>query len=375
MVPLNFLSRISQGIRLFIFILSGLLSAVSIASASEPTTDEGRTNRSAFPMVKYQDRYSLVPPTIESALREKIEQVLTPVRLRPESWFKSTFGSSATAGERARIFDSFSETEIWRCSSDYCRECPSAEYLGCVLGAKRPNGYGVVAVIHPCLYGEGKCVKKGSIDGWAERAVSTIPYYKLGLRAGARPLEKFQTDSAAWIHKTSAAVNEILGACPGPYSKKAMTFLTENGGISEPNAALKACSAKYLSAIRNLPETCKILKTEAKEAWAGFTKDYLSKNPEVLRADSFSRKMFCRNREARTLFTGVETNPVLFLFDGACEGEAPTSITDFIRAALPRGLKARLDTSGCLPKGSVKKSEESGTGDLSNGPEIQLEPN
>ncbi len=350
-----------------------LLLMTFAASGGEPTTAEGRANRNAFPLVRYQKEYAILQPTVENTLRLKLDEALAPVRLLPKSWFESVYPNILTTGERLRLLDSFKETEIWKCSGEYCRACPVTEQLGCVLGSKTPAGFGVVAIIHPCLYGEGKCTKRGEIDGWVERFISSTVYYKLGLQGSSRPLVKYQESSSRWIHKTATDVNEALSSCPGPYTKKTLNFLIRNNAISNPNPALKTCAQKYLSALIDLPLRCPSLKKESKLAWAALTKNQFRKDAEIFRADPFSRKMLCRSRDAKVLFTSIDSKPILFLFDGACEGEDALAKEEFIQSVVPAALRDQLIASGCIAKKAEEKREEQGTGSLQNGPEVRLE--
>lgn len=368
MFHIDFKGRVSKGIRLFIIYTAFVSSSFGV----EPTTAEGRTNRNAFPLIRYQNRYAPVPAEIETSLRAKIEQVLAPVRLLQKEWFRTTFQVQPLSGELPRSLSAFSEIEIWKCSGEYCQGCPGGEPLGCILGAKTPTGFGVVALIHPCLYGVGKCTKRGDIDGWAERFIVNTFYFKLGLAESPQPRKVFQERSTQWIRKTSDAVNEALSACPGPYSRKTLAFLRENQAVSPPNSAIKSCGERYLMALRKLADQCGVLKTELKDSWNSFSKTLFDVLPEVLRGNSFSRSLFCRRNDATTLFTLVGKQPTLILFDEACEGENPKSLDGFLRGVLPPELKNRMTTANCLSQAAKPNREAPGISELGNGQEIQL---
>lgn len=313
-----------------------------------------------------------ISPAVNSALRKKLEEVLAPIRLLPAHWFSATFPGQVSIGTRTRLLESISETEIWKCSGEYCRGCPGTEMLGCILGASTPTGYGVVALIHPCLYGEGRCTRADTVDLWAERFIVSAIFYKLGLVNDARPLKKYQEASSAWLRKTANAVNDALGSCPGPYKEKTITFLRENELVSLPNSALRTCAEKYLEALRSLPGRCPIFKKELKESWDPFFKKNFRKTPEILRCGPFCRRMLCRGKGSTTVFTLVGTTPTLFLLDGACEGEVPSSIDRFFMSVLPQQMKALVNQSHCLSKVGNSNPGEPAAESEGKGPEIQL---
>lgn len=363
----NFISRVSRGIRLFLF----SISIVSAAFAVD--TIEKRINQNAFLLSRYESKFVSIPREVNAALHVKIESVLTPVRLAPKSWFTSAFMTTPTTGDRHRLIENLKEIEIWRCLGESCQGCSGTESLGCVLSKKTSGGVGTVAVIHPCLYGEGRCPrgKKADVNLWAERVVTDVPFFKLGLDPSGDALRKARKKSLAWIHSTSRSVNQLLGSCPGPYGKGTLDFLREVGSVSVPNPAIRRCGETYLRAIRTFADRCpKIEKTGAKE-WKKFTTVLFKTAPEILRCDSFCQKMLCRKSKANLVFTTFNAKAVLMILDGACEGATPTSDTIF-GEVFPRSLRLKAEDAGCLMPDGPTAEQRSSTGELGNGAEVEL---
>lgn len=360
-------SRILRGIRLFLFSTVGFASAL----ASDPATIEGRINRNAYPLARYGSKYALLPKGVEGELRARIAQVLAPIRLAPASWFRAALGHAPSTVDRRRILESAAETEIWKCQGEGCAGCPGNETSGCVLGNAVAGGIGVVALIHPCLYGEGKCPKGASADlgAWTEKFVLGVAYSKSGLPKDGSAFRKAAKASAEWLRNTSRSVNLLLGACPGPYATESLKFLFGVEAASLPNAAILRCGQAYLADLRALPARCKALGASLRAPWARYEKDQLRPAADILRCDDYCLKMLCRKAGAGTVFTRFSGKPALLLGDGACEGETPKLRGKFIRDALPSAIRGLLEPGDCLPP---EERPGDGASALGNGPEVQL---
>ena len=366
-------SRILRGVRLFLF--SALLAHG--AFAADPVTTEGRINRNAFPIARYGSKYTLTPKGVEAELRSRISQVLSPVRLAPASWFRASFGNVPSSSDRRKILESYSETDIWSCSGKNCEGCPGNEALGCVLSKSNAGAVGVVVLIHPCLYGDGKCPRgsPAGVDAWAENIVVGVAYYKAGLKKDTVASQKAQKTSHDWLRNTSRSVNLMLGACPGPYSTESLKFLFGLESVTLPNAAVLRCGQSYIDELRNLPRRCKPLTGSLKEEWMKFEKKQLRSSADILRCDSYCLKMLCRKKDAGTIFTQFSGKPALLLGDGACEGETPKLRGRFFRDVLPREILPNLEEGGCLPaleSAPTVNTSDNSVGGLGNGPEVQL---
>ncbi len=367
-------SRILERVRLFLFIAVVLPQlTLDLAYAAPARTTEGRLNRNAYPLTKFADRYANVPKGVEVELRARIEQVLVPVRLAPRSWMQTVLGSAPSVGDRRRILDAFSDTEIWKCLGETCRGCPGDEGSGCVLGSKVSGGVGVVMLVHPCLYGEGACGRgvNADIGTWAEKAVATLAFYKAGHVREGSSLTKAQKASANWIRETSASVNRILGACPGPYASESMVFLVKHESVKLPNAAIKKCGETYFKLLEDLPSRCKSLRAAHQGEWEAFRRKFMGKKADIVRVDDYGKAMLCRKKTARTIFTVFAESPTLLIGDNGCEGEKPIATEEFIREALPKPLRAKLDATRCLPEPETRLDSPN-TSDLSSGNEVQL---
>lgn len=360
----NLKSRISRGIWLFLF-------CASFAFASDST--EMRINQTAFPLARYSSRYAPVPIEAKDPLRVKIESALTPVRLAPKAWFYSAFSTAPTIGDRQRLLDHFREVDIWKCLGDSCQGCSGMDSLGCVLSAKTSGGIGTLAVIHPCLYGDGKCPrgKKADINLWAERVISDVPFFKLGLSTSDDALRKSRKKSSAWIKATSRSVNQLLGSCPGPYKRGSIEFLWEVAAVSRPNPAIRRCGETYVRAISTLMKRCPNLRKTGTVEWKSFTKEQLKTPPEILRCDSFCQKMLCRKAGSLLVFSSFNLKPHLLVLDGACEGETPTS-ESAIRDSYPRSLRMKAEQAGCFSTTDTPIDSDVSAGSLGDGPEVQL---
>jgi hypothetical protein len=200
-----------------------------------------------------------------------------------------------------------------------------------------------------------------------EKIITEIVFHKSAVPEDR--LKKSLKASSAWIADTSRSVNRLLDACPGPYGADSMRFLLSIDTVSEPNAALRKCGAKYLEELRTLPEKCPKIRAQMPEEWDKYAKKHLARSIDVLRCDSRCRKLLCRSAAAKTVFTSFSARPTLLLADGACEGEKPLDLTGSLRDALPRALRARIAAYGCIA-GAPPGSEAAGnTGD---GPEVKL---
>src|SRR5690606_18091365 len=219
---------------------------------------EGRMNRAAFPLSRYAAKYEPIPKSIEAEIRGRMGQALDPIRFAPASWFRSSFGVVPKSIDRKRILESALETEIWKCSGGECRGCPGDEPLGCVMASKAMGGVGVVALIHPCLIGEGKCPRNAAPDSaaWIEKVIASVAFHKAGIANENGALKKAQKASSRWIAETSASINRTLDACPGPYSIESKKFLLALDSLSEPNPAVKTCGERYLSELRPVSKKC-----------------------------------------------------------------------------------------------------------------------
>ncbi len=363
-------SRILRGVRLFFF----SFLAISAALAGEPTTTEGRVNRNTFPLARYGSKYTTLDRGVEAELRSRIQQVLGPVKLAPASWFRTVLGSAPASNDRRKILESYADTEIWKCQGASCAGCPGNETSGCVLGNAVAGGVGVVALIHPCLYGEGKCPKGASTDlgAWVEKFVLGVAYYKSGAPKDGTAFRKAQKASSDWLMNTSRSVNLMLGACPGPYSGDSLKFLFNLDSVTLPNSAIMKCGQTYIEELRNLPVKCKLLTSSLRAEWAAYGKVQLRSSADILRCDPYCQKMLCRAKSANTVFTRFSGKPALLIGDGACEGETPKTRGRFLRDAMPRTLRAKLEESGCLPPLEGNASSGDGTSSLGNGAEVQL---
>ncbi len=337
-------SRILRGVRLFLFLISGMASG----HAAAPTTTEGRVNRNAFPLARYADRYAPLPAAIEPALRARIEQALAPVRLAPRSWFRASFGITPSPGDRRKIIASLSDTEIWKCLGESCRGCTGDESAGCALGAQVSGGTGVVLLVHPCLYGEGTCPRgvDGDVNAWVERVIAASSFYKSGLERKGNNLKKSQQASSEWIRETSKSVNQILGACPGPYSSESMAFLRKLDSVSIPNWALRKCGEAYVSSLETLPQKCPALRKSLKAEWKSIGGGE-NMNSDVLRIDEFGMRLLCRKKSTKTVWTLFASRRILLLGDGACTGQTPVAINEFLNDSIPSSLRKKLDEYGC----------------------------
>ncbi|MBS1963424.1 MAG: hypothetical protein JST04_14510 [Bdellovibrionales bacterium] len=378
-------SRIPKGTRLFLF--SAFLSTLfavefpARARAAEPVTTEGRVNRGAFPLAKYGDRYAPLPKEVEAEIRGKLAQILAPIKLAPGAWFRASFGSAPSVMDRRRILDSFAETEIWQCKGKSCDGCAS-EAAGCAVGkavARGVGGVGVVGVLHPCLYGDGKCPPgvRGDLGTWLERFVAGVGYYKSGLPKDTLAIAKAAKKSSAWIAATSSAVNRTLGACPGPYPAESLRFLFDLEAATLPNPALARCGKTYFDSLKRLPEKCKALAGGLQTEWKAFERKMLRGEADTLRCDAYCLKMLCRKADAGAIFTQFSGKSAVLIGDGACEGETPKRMGVFLRAALPRALRAKLEETSCLPASEKAVDEgatsREGTGSLESGSsDVQL---
>jgi hypothetical protein len=354
--------------RPFFFFAILLFELCPLASAREDSV-EARINRAAFPIERFSEDYAPIPKSIESEMRAKLSQVLGPIRVAPLSWFRASFGLVPGAGDRQRILASVLDTEIWKCRGSTCKGCSGDAALGCVRSRSTTGGIGVVALIHPCLIGEGTCPKNARADAsaWLERVVTGVAYYKSGATVEMR---KAQSASSKWIAGTSRSVNQLLGACPGSYATDSMRFLLSIDTVSEPNSALRKCGSKYLDAIRELPKKCPKIPALMGEEWDAFAKRSLPSSIDVLRCDSRCRKLLCRSAEAKTIFTAFGTRPTLLLADGACEGETPQDLAGSVRDALPAAMRPRVASYGCISGAApVKESPMEG---LRDGPSVNL---
>ena len=362
--------RILDGIRLFLF--SAFVGTSVFAGA--PVTTEGRVNRNAFPIARFAGKFDRLPGEVEAELRARIDQALAPVKLAPTAWFRASLPILPDAGDRRKILESYLETEIWKCEGTSCENCAGDESSGCILGNNVAGGVGVVAVIHPCLYGEGKCFPGAPSDlgEWIEKFVLGVAYDKAGLPKSKDAFRKALRASGSWIAATSRAVNQMIGACPGPYSAESLKFLFNLDAISLPNAAIMKCGQTYLEEFRGLPAKCKLLRGPLKEEWTVFEKAQLRASTDILRCDAYCQKMLCRPKGVSTVFTRFSGKPALLIGDGACEGETPKARGKFLREALPRNLRGKLEESACLPPIEGAASLRDGTSGLGNGPEVQL---
>ncbi len=365
-------SRILFGVRLFLF--SALVSG---ALGADPVTTEGRINRNAFPLAAFPSKYTMTPKGVERELRSRMNQVLTPIRLAPASWFRASFGTVPSSPDRRKIFESLNETEIFTCLGKNCDGCGGLDSLGCVIAKINPSAVGVVALIHPCLYGEGKCPRGSPPDvaTWTERVVTTVAYYKSGLKKDTQSMQKANKASSAWLANTSRSVNLMLGACPGPYAAESLKFLFNLESVTLPNPAILRCGQTYLEVLRGLPKTCKALVGPLKTEWLVFEKKQLRASADILRCDSYCLKMLCRQRDAGTVFTRFSDKPALLIGDGACEGETPKVRGVFLREALPRLLRAKLEETGCFPpleKVNSGTTLDDATSTLGDGPSVDL---
>jgi hypothetical protein len=358
--------RILKKVRPFSFIAIALFANLGVWAAD---TIEGRINRVAFPLARYASDYVAVPKEIESEIRAKMEAVLVPIRVAPEAWFRASFGIVPAAADRRRILESVGETEIWKCLGRTCPGCPADSPMGCVRARPATGGIGVVALIHPCLVGEGGCPKGERADAaaWMEKVVAGVVFHK-----AAVPEDRFKKSmkaSSAWIADTSRSVNRLLAACPGPYAADSMKFLLSIDTVSEPNPALRKCGSKYLEELRALPGKCPKIRAQMSEEWDAYAKKYLGRSIDVLRCDSRCRKLLCRSAAAKTVFTTFSARPTLLLADGACEGEKPLDLEGSLRDALPRALRTRISAYGCIAN-TAPGSEAAGGS--ANGPEVKL---
>jgi hypothetical protein len=346
--------------------------------ASEPTTAEGRVNRNAFTLAHFVGKAEELPKGADEALRARIKQLLAPIRLAPAAWFRASLGTETSPSDRRKIIESIADTEIWKCVGGSCAGCPGNEVTGCVLSnLVAGGGIGVVAMIHPCLYGDGACPRGGSNDAnaWVENFVLGVAYYKSGLPKNGTAYRKALQASHDWIATTSKTVNATFAGCPGPFPGESLKFLFGLGAVSLPNPALLRCGQNYLEALRALPSKCKALAGPLKEEWAGYEKVALRPNADILRCDVFCLKMLCRTRDAGSIFTRFAGKPALLLGDGACEGESPKLAGRFTRDSIPRGIRKKLEEGSCLP--AVEKLPsgtvpETATGGIGNGPEVDL---
>jgi hypothetical protein len=351
------------------FFFCAFLVLFSALSLAREDSVEGRINRAAFPLERFSADYAAVPKSIESEVRAKFGPVLGPIRVASLAWFQKSFGLAPSVGDRQRILESIADTEIWKCRGATCKGCPADSPLGCVRSRTSTAGIGVVAVIHPCLVGDGSCPRNVRADAgtWLENIVTGVAFYKSGATVDLR---KAQKASSQWIASTSSSVNRLLGACPGPYATDSMRFLLSVDTVSEPNPALQKCGSKYLDAIRDLPKKCPKIRALMGEEWDAFAKKSLPSSIDVLRCDSRCRKLLCRSSAAKTIFTAFGSRPTLLLADGACEGESPQDLTGSQRGAIPQSIRARVLAYGCL-SGSVPANETSLEG-LSDGPGVNL---
>jgi hypothetical protein len=233
----------------------------------------------------------------------------------------------------------------------------------------------VVALIHPCLYDGKKCPSGNSdgLDEWVEQFVFGVAYYKSGRPKNGAEFRKARRRSGEWIRYTSRSVNETLGACPGPYPGESLKFLSSLGAVTLPNPALEKCGQRYLEEIRRLPEKCKSLARSLREEWSAFEKKQLRKTADILRCDPYCLKMLCRTKDVGTVFTRFSGKPTLLIGDGACEGKTPKMSGGFLREALPKALRTKLEKESCLPPGDeAETSTDDSTSGLGNGPEVQL---
>jgi hypothetical protein len=161
---------------------------------------ESRINRAAFSLARYSEHYEPVPEAVELELRKRFEQALDPIRIAPASWFHRSFGIAPGPGDRRRILESVGDIEIWRCRDRSCPSCGDS-LLGCARGKPASGGTGVVATIHPCLYGKAACPTgtKPDIDAWIERVIAGTAFHKAGLRDQNGSLRKALAASSAWI--------------------------------------------------------------------------------------------------------------------------------------------------------------------------------
>ncbi len=351
--------------------------ATTCVFAAEPVTAEGRINRNAYALARYGGKYSPTPKGVEAELRSKINQVLTAVRLAPAAWFRASFGTAPGSSDRRKILESFAETEIWSCNGKSCEGCPGNESLGCVLAKPVSGSVGVVTVLHPCLYGDGKCPRgsPSEVGSWTEKIVAGVAYYKMGFKKDMYGFQKDHKASSDWLSNTSRSVNLMLGACPGPYSSDSLKFLFGLDAVTLPNPAVLRCGQSYLETLRAFPTKCKLLGGALKEEWATFEKKRLRPSADILRCDGYCLKMLCRSRDVGTIFTTFSDKPALLLGDGACEGETPKLIGRFFREAVPRALRERLEGAGCFPppeKAPTVTSGDDSMSGLGNGPEVQL---
>jgi hypothetical protein len=368
-------SRILNGVRLFLVLGVGTLVTNSKASGTEELTIEGRINRNAYFLERQRDKFTPIPDELEKELRGRIAQVLSPIRLAPASWFKTVFGTEFSPGNRRKILASIAETEIWGCLGESCPGCSGDESSGCILGKSISGGVGVVAVIHPCLYGRGACERGASRDLnlWVEHFVLGVAYYKAGFQKNTIALRKAQKVSQEWLLSTSRSVNTMLGACPGPYSADSLRFLFKLGSVSLPNPALLRCGQEYYDTLRGLPKRCVKLSKTYKKEWDAFYKKQLRASADILRCDSYCLKLLCRKKNAGTLLTLFSDKPALLLGDGACEGKEPKLLDEFLRDSLPPDLRSKLENDTCLPGRSKKDSSDGeGMGGLEDGPSVQL---
>ncbi len=345
-----------------------------VASATEPVSTQGRVNRNAFPLALQRERFTTLVPSVEKDLRARLGEVLVPIRVAPRSWFRSSLGVELNPRDRRTILASVDDTEIWKCNGSICEACPGNESSGCILSAKKAGGVGVVAVIHPCLYGDGKCARGAptNLKAWLEKSVVGIAYYKAGFRKNSAAFDKANRASSAWIEKTSRSVNEIMAACPGPYSINSLKFLLRLNAVTLPNAANQRCGQKYLETLRALPEKCVALRSSAKTSWMKFRSEHLDPSADILRCDSFCQKMLCRRKETNTIFTLFSGKPTLLIADQACEGKTPIAVGHFIRDALPKALRETVEPSGCLPPMEVHESSGEGSIQTDSGSEVRL---
>lgn len=351
--------RILSGVRIVFFAWALASGGVS---AREPLTTEGRINRNAFPISRYGEKFTLLPKNVEAELRARIGQARAPIQLAPASWFRAAIGTAPPMSDRRKIMESVEDTEIWKCAGSSCSGCPGNETSGCVLGSRVAGGVGVVALIHPCLYGEGKCPNGAptELSQWIEKYILGIAYYKAGLPKDGAAFRKSMKSSSEWLRNTSRSMNLMLGACPGPYSADSLRFLLGLEAVTLPNAALLRCGQSYLAELQNLGGKCALSTSPSKKAWEEFEKKMIRPSADILRCDDYCLKLLCRGKDAGTIFTAFSGKPVLLLGDGACEGETPKRMGRFIEDALPRELRGPVFEKSCAPAPEKSPPEKQG---------------
>lgn len=320
-------------------------------AATTSAEREAQINKAGFPEGR-MDKYSIPAPADEKKLQKILNEAREAIYMNPDEWIRSILPvKTVNADLRRGVFNAIESIDsvIWVCKEKECLAC-STEGSGCATARTAASGMAVALLVHPCLILGKNCVMEPkTLTTWAERVLGQTVFYKLSEDRSLTKASRVAKSAASVIKKTTAETNALLSRCPGPFTASGYQFLRRTNHLSDPVAAYSQCAGKLLSALKQIPTSCKELSLSPE--WAKFETTWLKPGetmPE--RCDETCGILLCQAKDKILYLAEFGEKKRILIPARACEGEKVNSLGENLLFALPEKIRNTPAALVCAKK-------------------------